>query len=107
MVTPKQIIAPTVLTNAAAIYYTVPANTTTIIKKLTFANTTAGAVTVTVYFSGSDDAHTVRKTRTLAALETWECYEAENHSLPAAATIQAICSANTSVTVIGSGLEIV
>lgn len=107
MVTPRQIIAPQQLTNAAAAYYTVPVNTTTIIKKLTFANTTGGAVTVTVYFSGSDAAHTVKMAKSLAAGETWECYEAENHILPAAATIQLVCSANTAVTAIGSGLEIV
>ncbi len=106
-VTPAQIIPPTELTNAAAAYYTVPANTTLIIKKLTLANFTAGAVTATVWFSGSDDAHVIKKTRTLAALETWEVYEAENHILPAAATIQMACSANTSITATGSGLLVV
>ncbi len=107
MVTPKQIIAPIQVVAATPTYYTVPVNTTTVIKKLTIANTSGGAVTVTVTFQGTGDAHTLKKTRSLASLETWECYEAENHILPAAATIGIVCSSDSAVTVIGSGLEIV
>lgn len=107
MVTPKQIIAPTELTDAALVYYTVPQNTTAILKKLTFANFTAGAVTVTVWFNGSNNAHIVLPPKTLAPGESYEAFTAENHNLPAGSTIQLACSANTAVTVVGSALEVV
>ncbi len=45
---PNNIVAAQ-LTNAAATYYTAPANTKVVLKKLTFTNTDTVARTVTVY----------------------------------------------------------
>jgi hypothetical protein len=45
---PKQLKAATPLTTSYVTMYTVPASTTTIIKEILLANTTAGAVTASV-----------------------------------------------------------
>jgi len=107
----KNIVVPAQLTTSAATYYTVTANTKCEIRKLTFCNTTAGAVSVTVYLVNSggsaNDAATVTKTRLLAAGETWSCSDAIGHVLEAGGTIQALASANTSISIRGTGLETV
>lgn len=108
--TNKRIIAGSQLTVSAATYYTAPDSTKCVIKRLTLVNTTAGAVTATVYLvvSGgtASDANTITKTRTLAANETWDCASAEGHVIEAGGTIQALASAGTSITIIGSGVEV-
>lgn len=108
--TAKRLIAGSQLTTSAATYYTAPALTTTIIRKLSFTNTSGGAVTVTVYLitsGGSASAsNTIVSARSLAAGETWSCADAEGQVLEPAGFIQALASAGTSITVIGSGIEI-
>lgn len=110
-VTPKVLIAPAQLTVSAATYYTVPANTTTIIKKLTFTNTSGTARTVTVYFipsgGSASDTNTLTKTQSIPATSVWECYEAEGHTLGAGDFIQALADGATAVSVRASGLEVV
>lgn len=111
----KAIIDSAQLTNAAATYYTTPANTKCEIRKITFVNTSASAVTVTVYLIPSGgtatDTTTIKKSKALAPAgfngDSWSCSESVGHCLNAGGFIQAICSANTSVSVRGTGLEIV
>lgn len=107
----KRIISGAQLTVAAATYYTAPANTKTVIKRLTFCNTSANAVTVTLYLvpsaGAAGDANTIAKTKTMFGGETWSCPDAEGHVLEAGGTIQALASAGTSITILGSGVEIV
>lgn len=112
MITPKKLFAPAQLTASAAVYYTVPVNVKTIIKKLTFTNpvSSAAARLVTVYLVPSggsvSDTTTITSQKVVAIGQTWECFEAENHIIESQDTIQALADAATDVTIMGSGLEI-
>lgn len=107
--TNKKLCSAQQITNAAATYYTVPVNTTTILKKLVFVNTSAGAVTVTYYLIASggtaSDSNTVQKTRTLASLETWAA-DVDNITMIALDFLQAKSDTNTAVTIHASGIEV-
>jgi len=109
-VTPRTITAAQ-LTATAATYYTAPANTKSIIKKLTFTNTTAGALTVTVYLvpsGGTASAtNTLVSAQAIGAGECWECYQAAGQVLQAAGFIQALASAATSISIQGAVAEVV
>lgn len=112
MITPKKLFAPAQLTGAAATYYTVPANTRCIVKKLTFTNpvSSAAARQVTVYLvpngGSANDADTLVSQKVVAIGQTWECFECENHILESGDTLQAFADAATDVTIMGSGLEV-
>lgn len=99
------------LTAAAATYYTAPQNTTAIVKKLTVTNTSAGAVTVTLYKVPSAGtagaANTITSAKSIAPGATYEAFEFENHVLAAGDMIQALASAAASLTLAASGLQIV
>lgn len=97
MIIPKA-ITPATLTASLATYYTAPALSNAILKNLTFCNTTAGAVAVSVTIGGKY----VWKAKTLLAGETKECVEAINQVLPAAGIIQA---SGLDVDITGSVLE--
>jgi hypothetical protein len=106
----KKLFNSAQLGTGVATYYTAGALTTTIIKKLTFTNTTAIAVSVTVYLivaaGTAGDANTLRKTKTVAPNDVFECFEAEGHMLAPGDFIQALCSAAASITIMGSGIEL-
>lgn len=108
MTTPKRLFSPTQLGVAAATLYTCPVNQKVIITKLTFTNTSALAATVTIYIipngGAASDTNTISKTRALAPGEAWDSTEAENHILEAGDFIQALASAATSISAMGSGL---
>lgn len=110
-VTAKKIIPGSQLTNAAATYYTAPANTTTQIRKLTFVNNDSSAHTVTVYLVPSGGTAGVTnllvKAAAIAAGATFEAFEAEGHILQTGDFIQALADAGSQVTIQGSGVEIV
>ena len=109
-VTPKTITAAQVAATATT-YYTAPANTRSIIKKLTFTNTTAGALTVTVYLvpsGGTASAtNTLVSAQSIGAGECWECYPAAGQVLQAAGFLQALASAATSIAIQGAVAEVV
>ena len=110
-VTPKKIIAGSELTGSAATYYTAPANTRVIIKKLTFTNKHAtDAINVTVYLipsgGAAGDNNTLVDAKAVGPKECWECTQAEGHVLEAAGFIQALASTAAEVTIQGSGVEI-
>jgi hypothetical protein len=108
--TGKRLVAGSQLTTSAATYYTVPALTTTILRKLSFCNTSGGAVTVTVHLITSGGtasaSNTISSAKSLAANETWSSPDVEGHVMEAGGFIQALASAGTSVTLIASGIEI-
>lgn len=110
-ITAKQMVAAQQLTNADALYYTVPANTTGLIKRATFTNTSAGAVTVTANIvpaaGSSTTSNTVLSARALAAGETYVSPELAGKTMPAGTMIRMQASANTSITVAVDGVEIV
>lgn len=109
--TNKKLVEGSQLTTSAATYYTAPANTTTVLKKLTITNTSSGAVTVTIYLVPSGGsagaASEVTPAKSIAAGAVYEAYEAENHVLMTGDTLQALASAATSLTLQASGIEIV
>jgi predicted phage tail protein len=108
--TAKRLIAGSQLTTSAATYYTAPALTTTVIRKLSLTNTSGGAVTATLYLITSGGTagatNTIASAKSLAAGETWSCSDAEGQVLEAGGFVQALASAGTSITIIGSGIEI-
>ena len=105
--TAKRLISGSQLTGSAATYYTAPANTTTIIKKLVLVNTTAGAVACTIYLipsGGSAGAtNTLTISRSIGINESWSCPEAENMVLAAGGFIQSL---GLNVTIMASGIEV-
>lgn len=110
-VTNKQIIPGANLTASDATYYTVPASTACIIRKLTCTNYSAAPVTVTINLvpsgGSSQNANLIAKTQVISAGETFGFYNIENHVLMAGDKINALASAATSVNIIASGAEIV
>lgn len=106
-VTAKRFINGSQLTGAAAVYYTVPALTTSVIKALSICNTTAGAITVTIYLVPSGGSAGVTNAITsglsVAANATYVCPEAVNQVLEAGGTIQAL---GANLTIVASGVEI-
>lgn len=110
-ITAKQMVAPQQLTNADAAYYTAPANTTGVIKRATFTNTTAGAVTVTVNIvpsaGASSASNEIIAARSLAAGECYVAPELAGKTLPAGTMIRMLASAATSITAAIDGIEIV
>lgn len=101
----------TQLATSVGTLYSAPANTTTLVKKVTVTNTSGAVVTVTVYKVASGGtagaANTITSARSIPAGATVELYEAENHALAPGDTIQALASAATSVSFSASGIEIV
>lgn len=94
--------APTVLTTAAATLYTVPASPTTSLLRggrLRFTNTTAGPITVTAYAvpsAGSAAAgNAFVSGKSIAA---GDYLDVDLPIVPAGGFIQALASANTSIT---------
>ena len=110
-ITPKQMVAPQQLTNTDALYYTAPANTTSIIKRATFTNTTGGAVTVTaniVAASGSSSAaNQIVPAVAVAAGQAYVSPELAGKTLPAGTMLRMLASANASITVAVDGVEVV
>lgn len=106
-ITAKRLISGSQLTGAAATYYTAPASTKAIIKRLILCNTTAGAVACTVYLVPSGGTagatNTITSAHTVGIGETWIVPEAEGMVLEAAGFIQAL---GLNVTIIASGVEI-
>jgi hypothetical protein len=99
------------LTAATATYYTSPANTTTIIKKLTVTNTSASAATLTLYLVASGGSagasKTVTSAKAIAAGATYEAFEAENHVLLPGDTLQALSGTASALTLKASGIQVV
>lgn len=99
-----------VLANAATTQYTAPANTRTIIDKATITNTTAGALTATVYLVASGGAagvaNTVMSAQSIAAGATYFCPEVIGHILKPGDFISTLASAAAGLTFRASGREV-
>lgn len=105
----KRLMNATLLTNAAATYYTCPTATNTIIKKLTLNNIDTSTRTVTLYIiqsAGSASTTNALATKTLIAGQTIILDEIQNHTLNAGDFIQAVCSATSAVNMQMSGVEV-
>lgn len=105
---PKAITAAQ-LTTSAATYYTAPANTKSTISALTLTNTTGGAVTATVHLvpsgGSASDTNKIMSARSIAAGESYVVAAAIGQTMEAGGTLQALASANTSISLVGSAYE--
>src|SRR5690242_6172848 len=105
----SRLIEGSLLTTSAVAYYTAPAGTSTVLKKVTFTNTSGDTATITVYLvrSGGSTGAQCRliDTRTLSSQETYDCIEAIWHILAPGDSLQAQASAGGAVNIIASGVE--
>lgn len=103
------LVAGSILTTSAAVYYTAT-NVAATIRNATVTNTTAGAITVTIHIvpSGGAAAASNEKiaARSVAAGETYLAPELIGANVMPGGTIQALASANTSLTLMVSGYEV-
>jgi hypothetical protein len=108
--TVKRLVPGSTLTNALATYYTCPASTQATIKKVTFVNNDTSPRTVTLHFvpsGGSADAtNLIVKEATMFPSESWSPPDAAGHVLEAGGFIRAVCSANSAMNIVVSGVEI-
>jgi hypothetical protein len=109
-VTVKALFEATQAPNSATTQYTTPSGTKTIIDKFTATNTTAGAVSITVYLvaaSGSAGAgNTIISAKSLAAGECYTCPEIVGHTLNPSDFISTLATASASITIRASGREV-
>jgi len=105
---PKAIVSAQ-LTNATATYYSAPTGTTSTINNLSLTNTSGSPVTVTLYrvpSAGSPGVtNTIMSSFSLASGQTYVPPQAIGLQLEAGMTLQALASANTSVTIAGGVYE--
>lgn len=104
--TAKRLVSGSVLTAVAATYYTTPASTRVIIRRMVLYNSTAAAVACAVNLVPSGGAAAVAnrvKAPTLAAGESLTITEAEGQVLEEGGTIQAL---GLGVTLMASGVEV-
>ena len=113
-VTPKKIIPGIQIPNAVAAtpgLYVAPANTKTIIKKLTFTNNDTVAHTVTVHLVASGGTggvtNIITKAFPVGPGICYEAFEAEGQVLMTGDFITAFADAASMVTCHGSGVEVV
>ena len=101
------ILAEGQLAGATGDLYTVPANTTAIIKNITLVNTTGGALTCNLYIkkSGSSDRRISQVSLAMAAGEKAVTEANEVYTLAAGDKIRGDASAATSIDYIISGVE--
>ncbi len=108
-VTAKNLVEGSIIPNADTVVYTAPANTTTIIDKVTTANydVTSRVVTISIVASGASvgDAYYIAK-RTLAAKETYIWPEVVGQILNAGDFVSVIASNATGINLRMSGREI-
>lgn len=108
---PVDIIPSTVLTTSAVTYYTVPTGISSIIKKISFTNTTTGIVKVTLYkvvaAGSAGTTNIIANQKALDALETWSCPDIEGKVLSVGDTIQALSDTASAVNIDGAGTEVV
>lgn len=103
------LVQATQLPNAVAVQYTCPVNSRVIVRHVVFANTTAGAITVTGYVipSGGSvtDAGKVLDAFSIAAHSIYVSPEYAGVVLNAGDTIQCFASAATSISMNASGIQ--
>lgn len=92
------------LPNAAAAQYTVPGGAQAIIRSVLLVNTTAGAITVSLYTDGSGAANKILDTYTIPANTRVSLNDVM--TLAAGGAVWGVASAATSVTMTIFGLEI-
>lgn len=106
---PKRLVDGSQLGIAAATYYTAGANVLCTISACTLTNTTAGAVSATLYLVPTGGtagvANCILSARVLAAGESFNVGSAIGQTLAAGGTIQGLAGSATSITLVASGYE--
>lgn len=109
-VTPIKGWGPIQLATTASTLYTAPASGTTVITRAVFTNVTGNPASITVYVvrsGGSASASTTLiSTYNIQPGEAYVAPELSNLVLTANDTIQALSSAATSITTVGSAFSI-
>jgi hypothetical protein len=107
--TSKCLCEGTQLGTAASTLYTAPANTIATLKKVTLTNTSAGALTYTLYAvptgGTAGPSNTIASARNIAAGQTVEVYDLCNHVLNTGDSVQGLASGATAVSIRISGFE--
>lgn len=107
---PKALNNGALLTTAVATYYTVPAGAVTTITQASLVNSDAANRTVTIYAvpaAGTANASNKRiAAKVLVPNETWVPFAIIGKKLAVGTTIQAICDANSVVSLDLSGTEV-
>lgn len=118
MILPAQLVAPQLLTNADAVYYTVPISTTSTgsgnvtakITRAVFINTAGGAITLTVGIvpnGGSLGAgNTLINALSIPAGQTYISPELAGAVLPAGSTLHASAGTASDIIIMVSGLTL-
>jgi hypothetical protein len=107
-ITPALLVTGRQVPDTTTTLYT-STNVVTRIDKLSVTNTTAGAVTITIYLvdtGSAGDNNTVTYQQAVNAGKTWNCPDAVGHILNAGGIIQAVASAAASLTVRAAGVQI-
>jgi hypothetical protein len=109
MVTPVKLIPGTLLTNAAVSYFTSPAKTQTIIKKLSVVNIhAANAHAVSIWLgTAAGNPQLLIDARPIGPLGTLDVTEAQNHVLAAGDQIWAMGDDAINLQIQASGVQIV
>ena len=104
----KRLVAGSQLTNAAATYYTAT-NVSARVDSCALVNTTAGAITATVHLVPSGGtataANCILSAKSIAAGATFVPPGIIGQVIENGGTLQALASANTSITLVASGIE--
>lgn len=106
---PKQLVNGVALAAAAAVLYTVPANTICTISAATLTNSTATARNVTMHLvpagGAPSAANMILSARVISPGESYNVAQAVGQTIPAGATIQALADAAGAVNLVASGYE--
>jgi hypothetical protein len=103
-VTPKRLYLGQPGTSATTLY-TVPANTTTILKSIVMTNTTGTAATVTIGINGTAAANQIVPAVSVGANDT-KIVDGVNIILNTGDTLQALQGTASAITLVISGAEV-
>lgn len=107
--TPAQLVAPQLVTNAQTTVYT-STGLKTRIDKMSFTNTTGSAATITVNLVPSAGAaassNTITSAKSVNAGETWNCPDVVGHVLKSGDFISILGGTNNALTVMAAGVQI-
>lgn len=109
--TAKVLVDAVVAANSETTQYTAPANTRTIIDKMTATNTSGSAATITVKLipqsGAAGAANTLISAQSIAAGASYLCPEIAGHILKAGDIISTLAGTASAITIRVSGREIV
>lgn len=107
--TPVEMIATQYVANTATTYYTVPSSTKTIVKSIMVCNTDTVSRDVTIHNvpNGGSAQNSNMIVPTVAIPAKGVVIFETNHLMPTSATLRALASASSTITITAAGVEIV